>query len=201
MQTNAPQTIPEVSTAVNFSESDLKRFWAKVDKSPIGCWIWTAAKLTGGHGYFRFMGKMVRAHRVSWLIHNGEIPPGKCVLHNCPGGDNPACVNPDHLWLGTQLENIEDARVKGQVQSGDNHHSRRHPENVQRGDNHHSRRNPETISHGSCHKLAKLTEEKVMSIRSKYSTGLFTQKQLAAENGVSKGLITNVVLRKCWKHI
>lgn len=59
-----------------------------------------------------------RAHRLSWIIHNGPIPDGLWVLHNCPEGDNPACVRPDHLWLGSYLDNIEDMENKGRRGAG-----------------------------------------------------------------------------------
>ncbi len=57
----------------------------------------------------------MRAHRVSWILHYGSIPSGLEVLHDCPGGDNRACVNPEHLWLGTQQDNIRDGWVKGRI--------------------------------------------------------------------------------------
>lgn len=93
------------------------RFWPKVDKtsSPHGCWLWTARKSSSGHGMFDDNG----AHRFSWELHRGPIPDGLFVCHNCPGGDNPACVNPAHLWLGTLADNVADAVVKSQVLSGE----------------------------------------------------------------------------------
>jgi hypothetical protein len=75
-----------------------ERFWSKVRKTE-SCWLWTGA---GGGHYGRLVrgGRLDLSHRVSWELHNGPIPDGLFVLHNCPGGDTPACVNPDHLWLG-----------------------------------------------------------------------------------------------------
>ena len=87
----------------------MERFWAKVDKSG-DCWLWTASKTKEGYGYFRFDGAMRKAHRMSWLLTNGEIPEGMLVCHTC---DNPSCVNPKHLWLGTNRDNMDDMNAKG----------------------------------------------------------------------------------------
>ena len=83
-------------------------FWKYVDKCRIGgCWLWTGAKTGVGYGSFRGKG----AHRVSWERHHGRAVPGrKMVLHRC---DNRACVNPDHLFLGSQLDNVRDMMAKG----------------------------------------------------------------------------------------
>lgn len=96
--------------------SDLfqSRFWAKVEKSS-GCWTWTGGKLSSGYGRIRMNMKRVRAHRAAWRIAKGEIPTGMSVLHKC---DNPACVNPDHLFLGTQQDNLKDMCAKGRGRSG-----------------------------------------------------------------------------------
>ena len=87
----------------------MERFWNKVDKTD-DCWNWTASKNIQGYGYFRFDGKMRKAHRMAWLLVNGEIPDGMCVCHTC---DNPGCVNPIHLWLGTNQDNMDDMNNKG----------------------------------------------------------------------------------------
>jgi len=86
-----------------------KRFWAKVDISG-DCWLWKAWRKPSGYGQFRFNGINMHAHRVAWMLTNGNIPEGMCVLHRC---DNPPCCNPDHLRLGTQQENIADRDSKG----------------------------------------------------------------------------------------
>ena len=91
--------------------SELARFWSKVDKSKEnGCWEWTGACSGFGHGNFVISRRNLGAHRVSWEIARGRIPDGVCVLHRC---DNPPCVNPAHLFLGTKFDNARDRHSKG----------------------------------------------------------------------------------------
>lgn len=78
-----------------------------------GCWYWTGAKRSTGYGNFCFNGVSTGAHRVSWFIFKGNIKNNLFVLHKC---DNPSCVNPEHLFLGTQKDNIEDMHRKGRNQ-------------------------------------------------------------------------------------
>lgn len=94
-----------------------ERFWEKVDKSG-DCWVWTGALGGRGYGYIAKPGgsaanpgaHMIPAHRVSWEIANGQIPDGLLVCHHC---DNPRCVRPDHMFLGTDLDNARDRERKG----------------------------------------------------------------------------------------
>ena len=77
-----------------------------------GCWLWLAAKLSGGYGVLKDGDYRWMTHRLSWIIHNGSIPQGMCVLHHC---DVPSCVNPAHLFLGTKADNVADMDQKGRA--------------------------------------------------------------------------------------
>lgn len=96
-----------------------QRFWKRVEKLDSGCWIWTGSKNVGGYGLVGSGGKggkYLLTHRYSYTIHKGEIPQGMYVMHSC---DNPSCVNPDHLSLGTPKDNTLDAKNKGRLSNGE----------------------------------------------------------------------------------
>lgn len=90
------------------------RFWTKVDVRD-GCWSWRAARNPKGYGVFSCEGRTVSAHRFSYELYNGPIPSGMVVRHKC---DNPPCVNPDHLELGTQADNERDKINRGRYRNG-----------------------------------------------------------------------------------
>lgn len=172
-----------------------ERFESKFTKDAGGCWLWTAGKFPNGYGQISMRKRTSYAHRVSHEIYVGQITKGLFVCHTC---DIPSCVNPSHLWLGTNAENRADSVAKGRQARGDNHGSRLHPERLARGDNNGARLYPERMPRGEQHSRAKLTTVDVLAIRA--AVGM-TQQHLGIKYGVSQKQISRIRLGKKWAHL
>ena len=146
-----------------------QRLVARMKRSPSGCWEWQAYK--NRYGIIRVSGKSIKAHRVAYSVWVGEIPTGLSVLHHC---DNSGCINPDHLFLGTQDDNVQDMISK-----------KRHVfPNAGKGEDH-----PSSI----------LTDAKVVEIRQRARDGE-VQRRIAEHFQISYQHCSDVIRRKCWKH-
>jgi hypothetical protein len=157
-----------------------ERYWNSVDKAgPIPehrpelgpCWLWTSKLNDNGYGLFSLKGRHVRAHRVAWELHHGRsIPAGQIVRHRC---DNRACVNPEHLVVGTHADNGDDA----------------------------ARRRTKPVPLGEQVPSAKLTAEQVQWARQQHDSGLSTCVDLARKLGVSHTAMSAVLKRESWRHV
>lgn len=101
----------DMPTGVYPRASPAARFYRLTQKTP-GCWFWRGTKRKSGYGHLSIQGKLVRAHRFSWFLHYGVHPGENVVMHMC---DTPLCVNPHHLRLGSQKENLQDMSRKGRA--------------------------------------------------------------------------------------
>lgn len=150
-----------------------ERFWKKVKKGP-DCWEWTGTKNTTlGHGVMREgprgASKQLFAHRVSWELHNGPIPDGMWVLHRC---DNPPCVRPDHLYVGTPADNVRDREARGRSR----------------------------VLRGSRNARATTDEQTILTLRARVADGE-TIAAAAQALGLSYPTAYLAVKRRSWRHI
>lgn len=148
------------------NEKAERRFWKRVTKTE-GCWLWEGT-IRGGYGSLQVSRIRTMAHRYSWSLKFGEIPKGAQILHKC---DNPLCVNPDHLFPGTQGENIADMIEKDRQAKGERNAS------------------------------SKLKETDVIEIRDKYASGVWSLSGLAADYGVSIHTVYMAVKHRTWRHV
>jgi hypothetical protein len=96
-----------------FTDQERKdSFLSKVAIEANGCWLWQGARHGNGYGGFKIRGRQYGAHQAAWILFKGEIPEGKLVCHHC---DTPLCVNPNHLFIGTPLDNVRDMFAKGRA--------------------------------------------------------------------------------------
>jgi HNH endonuclease len=152
---------------MSITEEELARFNAKIQKTD-SCWIWTRSLDTHGYGQFGFRGKTRLAHRLAWEINHGPIPVGLFVCHRC---DNPRCVNPKHLFLGTNRDNLDDARAKGRLIGK---HTR-----------------------GEAHPKARFTNNQICFIRS----AKMTAEALSKQFGCFVSTINKIRQKQTWRHI
>lgn len=146
-----------------------------------GCWEWTGAIDNKGYGIIHTYGNSKgRAHRVSWEITHGEINNNLCVCHSC---DNPKCINPDHLFLGTIADNNRDMAAKGRNRWSDAFLTSK-------------KKSPQGERHG----MSKLNTRDVIKIRNCFENGV-TMKELAILYDVGHSHICSIVRRKSWRHI
>jgi len=165
--------MPHIGKPRSYRAPIAERFWPKVQRGgSTECWLWTVYRSRQGYGIFGLPGREgghALAHRVAWELVNGPIPDGFHVLHHC---DNPPCVNPAHLFLGTDADNSHDKVVKGRAS-----HLR-----------------------GEDSGMAKLTEQDVREIRRLSALG-YEQRPLGRMFGVCKSAIGYIVRRETWKHV
>lgn len=153
----------------NRSRDPVVRFWSRVRKTDY-CWLWTGFRDKNGYGLCgeRRAIHEQRAHRIAWTYTHGRIAAGLWLLHRC---DNPPCVRPEHLYLGTVRENVVDRDTRGHARVGEEHHD------------------------------AKLTAAAVKDIRERYRLGDVSQVSLAAQYGVSQVAISAVIRRHTWRSV
>ncbi len=157
-------------------KTSLERFEDKFIPEPnSGCWLWTAS-VWNRYGQFGVANKSHRAHRVSWQLYRGPIPAGLCVLHKC---DVPTCVNPNHLFLGTQTDNVADMMKKGRHVSGNAGNHGNHARGERAGQ-------------------TRLTESSVRSMRTEFNAGFKNGAALARKYEISESQARRVISGESW---
>jgi hypothetical protein len=155
-----------------------------------GCWEWQGKISKNGYGYIQHKKKHMLTHRTSYETFIENIPFGLCVCHKC---DNKKCINPEHLFLGTHKDNIQDAKEKGRLPD---QRGRKHSEETLKKLK--LRRRPD--KRGEKHHLCKLTEKDVKEIRELLKLN-FKQKEIGCRYGVDQSVISQIKHKKSWAHI
>jgi hypothetical protein len=159
----------KVNDQGRFVKTDpIVRFWSYVEKTD-NCWFWKGFKYQDGYGGFKYEGKHIKAHRYSYLLHFGNLPSNLLVRHSC---DNKLCVNPNHLSLGSHIDNMKDMTDRNRQSKGSEQH------------------------------LSKLTEEQVLEIKNylkNFYRGIYTH--LGKKYNVTPNTIFYIAKGKTWKHV
>lgn len=169
----------------HYTPKIMRHFWSKVDTSG-DCWTWQRYRCRKGYGIVRIEGQLQKAHRVAWMMTRGPIPDGMQICHHC---DNPPCVRPDHLFLGSQSDNSKDMGSKGR------HWLQKQPERSL------FVRQPTIKPRGTQNRHAKLTDEQVREIRKVHTEKRVSRRQIARMFNVSETTVRRVVNRELWKHV
>lgn len=170
-----------------------KIFWTHVDKSNTdGCWPWLLSVNQDGYGNLAF----TKAHRAAWMLTHGKITSKECVCHHC---DNPPCCNPSHLFVGSQLMNIEDRDSKGRQCKGEERSVsfKNALRELKKKDPEAYKRNYGERQSGTGNPQAKLTEKDVIFIRN----AVGTEKELSSMFDVKESTIGKIRRRETWKHV
>lgn len=167
-----------------------ERFWAKVKRTD-ACWLWVRGRNAHGYGIASNGKKsgLILAHRLSYELTYGPIPTGLHVCHHC---DNPPCVRPDHLFLGTDADNVADMMRKGRYGP---------PRSQPKGAESWSRNHLDRLARGQGHGCARLTDEQVMELRRLRIQDGLTLTQLTEMFAISKSQAFRIVRRQSWTHL
>jgi len=168
-----PENKNILSEDIELSNETLKRFLSFVDvKTEDECWEWKKTLDKYNYGIFSINSKLFKAHRMSFLFFNGHLDKSLKICHSC---DNPKCVNPYHLWEGTQTQNVQDRHLKKRTKTGH--------------------------LHGEDNPGAKLTGKDVLFIRNSYGNKEYSTRELSQKFNVCQTKIRQILRRESWKHI
>lgn len=157
------------------------KFYSRIERTPQGCWEWKGIK-PGEYGRMWIASRIIHSHRVSYMMHHGEIPHGMFVCHRC---DVSQCCNPAHLFLGSSKDNSRDMCSKGRNAEGARNGVYTHPKLID----------------GKIPGYVRLNDSKILNIRKAYDSGGSSISELSRENDVSTSCISEIVKRLSWRHV